>query len=1766
MLKLVFLLLLNFGIVIVHAQNTKNLAPDFMAFEPVGNSDMVNLLTGDFTYSLPLIHIPGPQGGYPLSLSYHSGIQAHQEASWVGLGWSLTPGAINRYVSGVPDDRKAQPVVHIQEHEIDTSHTYGGIYFSSEGQPMFNPYQSLRAFNGSISNSGLGISASSKSSNTTGTGGVFNPSFGQDAGISQSISNNGTLTINKNYSSGHSGMSTFLSQYIPQTIKQSESILYKKIDANLTYGALYSKNAYDHNLVQKSVSLPNDPTVYTKSYEQAKYLKMDAGQIPFNEQSFTNRGWNSNQNLIEYVSTDKYEVLSQDFSGYIQPYMGKFGLITRPHLDISSHAKEVYGFYHYPFNLPQDSIFFGSSDPNQGYLNVESAWLDGLYGDPIYKSRHLNFTTGSGAPEPDPNCQYTSLNSSSMGLTLSQRTSKKHARLYGPNFIEYFTNREIADNVIKNGLSLKDRGFIEAQGIISAQRKQSEKFSPDGIGAYAITTPNGRTYHYSIPVYASKQVKHTTTYNTNFNKRQGREIYADPSKYATNWLLTSITGHDYLDVNNNGQPDSGDYGYWVNFEYGCFSDQYIWRSPYIGEEVMGDTKSYAYGAKEVWYLNKIQTSTHTALFVKGPRKDAKSAKKISMQFSDMKHWASKDTLNDGLVIQPYNQLNVLSSNNASDSNYKTVITTQLDSGYKDRLIQRLAPNTNLPFNVDTTNFNSELPISVFLDNSHIKDMQQVMCLKKVYIFKNEDLPTYSLSAGGNYNNTLNQDSSFLHVHTRFWTEHDSSTSYTSSLNTTNSKFYPIAQDGYSAKGMVQNTNNILDEADIESNIAQFNAKALQIIDFGYTYSLGSSLVENGFQGKRLTLSSLSVSGRDSIKIVPNYEFGYVSSVINPNPISTYMSDLLKVYNYFGQFPSRAQLETDSWGYQKNFGNGTNNGSTLGSLNHIVTPTGAEIKVEYESDKYASEYAFNRIFYDVTRMKYNHTTNRLSLQLNKELADNMLVGDTISLDVYMIKEDKSLFHPTTGFIPTNLNTVQTVHDSLQWITFNQTINATVQSIASQTNIITLNIHPSDIAKYSELKTYFFKDNISYWSMKNFPSWRVKMFTNKDQVFSQGGERVKTIEITDGTTSYKSQYSYLNPENNKCSGVTSYTPFTEGRVYIPYQSELPSPEVMYEYVRVKEIGDHGLSEQGTTLYHFNLPHTSVSPGQIPGFLEVTTESVKTSDPSPEITYANDGHTYTSVSLDDEQPEAIEYRSNLSRYNLIKNAFKSLGVLKSRALYNYNNSLINKVTYLYYKPEEIDQITSPYVGKHQISSGTIRIKDQDKYRKAFYTTNTTAHYGNMLKRVDYFNKGLQYSAWYNTYSPVTGNATELIAESSFGDRFKSIYLSGWQAYPQMGPKNKNFTNAHILDTEVENLIFLEDSINNKLISASATIWKKEQKYRDWFTNPSINKTYYKNMVSGPQKPAHPVWRPYEDYTWISKLDDNGLIKDTDSVFSNQDRFKFNTQGGASTSNNSHWIKMSEHTQYDHYNTTPVEYKTIDGLYTSIQTNKNGKVLNSTVNSKRGASLFCDAERFTGDHTDAFMEVQRGSADTTSVTSHTGNKSLKITNGKTAFYVIIPTDTTSNHGIDPNTKYLVNFWTKQPDRLQLIAHYKNLSFLNISSDTLNHSEAQMTEQFGDWFLVQYLLPYNNQHYNFLEVYLYGTGSTTYADDFKIQPINSTMTAYVYDKQDRVQCIFNTDHIATKFKYDNKGQLKSIWTEEIGNTGGFKKQSETNYHYFRNQ
>ncbi len=93
--------------------------PEVQSFEPVGTSEMVDLFSGDFNYNIPLLDV----GGYPINIAYHAGVSMDQEASWVGLGWNINAGVINRSMRGLPDDFKGDKIK--KEFNIRPNKTWG---------------------------------------------------------------------------------------------------------------------------------------------------------------------------------------------------------------------------------------------------------------------------------------------------------------------------------------------------------------------------------------------------------------------------------------------------------------------------------------------------------------------------------------------------------------------------------------------------------------------------------------------------------------------------------------------------------------------------------------------------------------------------------------------------------------------------------------------------------------------------------------------------------------------------------------------------------------------------------------------------------------------------------------------------------------------------------------------------------------------------------------------------------------------------------------------------------------------------------------------------------------------------------------------------------------------------------------------------------------------------------------------------------------------------------------------------------------------------------------------------------------------------------------------------------------------------------------------------------------------------------------------------------------------------------------------------------
>lgn len=136
--------------------------PEMSSFESVNTTTMVDPYTGDLTYSLPVMEIPGAHdGGYSVALAYQSGAGANDDASWVGHGWNLNPGAINRIKKGFPDDIRAKAIEYINDVPPNSTITLapatGAEAFSINlNLSKFYRYNNYKGFGGGYS---AGLSA-----------------------------------------------------------------------------------------------------------------------------------------------------------------------------------------------------------------------------------------------------------------------------------------------------------------------------------------------------------------------------------------------------------------------------------------------------------------------------------------------------------------------------------------------------------------------------------------------------------------------------------------------------------------------------------------------------------------------------------------------------------------------------------------------------------------------------------------------------------------------------------------------------------------------------------------------------------------------------------------------------------------------------------------------------------------------------------------------------------------------------------------------------------------------------------------------------------------------------------------------------------------------------------------------------------------------------------------------------------------------------------------------------------------------------------------------------------------------------------------------------------------------------------------------------------------------------------------------------------------------------------------------------------------------
>ncbi|QNR87023.1 hypothetical protein H9N25_11875 [Pedobacter riviphilus] len=258
--------------------------PESQSFQPAGVSDMVDVFSGDFKYNIPLMDIDG----YPVNLNYQSGVSMDDEASWVGLGWNLNVGSINRQLRGIPDDFNGDLLLTEQQNR-DRITVGGRLTGKMEVRGKY--VNRLASETKDLAGKKLKISGSFTfgifSDNYTGIG----AEIGANAGISYSFGSSGLLTSNLGLgvlSNTASGVD--VSPYISASIasnRDEKQAINSGLTSSLGYNSRaglktfnFGANSAALNVFNGSVSYNTEPIQLKvqKAYASENYsFSVDAG-------------------------------------------------------------------------------------------------------------------------------------------------------------------------------------------------------------------------------------------------------------------------------------------------------------------------------------------------------------------------------------------------------------------------------------------------------------------------------------------------------------------------------------------------------------------------------------------------------------------------------------------------------------------------------------------------------------------------------------------------------------------------------------------------------------------------------------------------------------------------------------------------------------------------------------------------------------------------------------------------------------------------------------------------------------------------------------------------------------------------------------------------------------------------------------------------------------------------------------------------------------------------------------------------------------------------------------------------------------------------------------------------------------------------------------------------------------------------------------------------------------------------------------------------
>jgi YD repeat-containing protein len=1735
---------------VTYALTSGPTAPEATSFEPVDTTDMVNLQSGDFTYNVPLLEVPGPEGGYPLSLSYHAGIQPDQDASWVGLGWTLNPGAITRNVNSYPDDWHDVNQVIRDYWSGGATKTFGvniglplgpanvsfglsfardtykgfgiggefgiGVDFGKSGVGLdlsigTSPFGDMTA--------GLGLHFGDPNSPVSGSLGIstdFNSVAGYGGinvdGVGMSLATSGSVSVSIKGAGASVGINSnagristeshgFFLPLGPISLNWNYTRYWSDETSNIkTHGALYMYLANEGiccdgtKFDSYDVYHLHDNPIEKNIVEEPDVRKVPGGTFPDN---------------------DIYQVSSQGLAGIFKPYAYQEELYIQS-VGNSDFNKQIVNNEFFAANQAGRVITAnypaGTSNTPQSLIHFR---FTGDFSNSFMQEAPAFSSSNNNTPSPYYNFDNAYHYGNNDGTTGYNTTRNK---LAGSKNIDYFSNRQI------NSFDARSKGFINIDPV---NAKGFTRETNDLIGGFSITNETGVTYHYALPAYEYDEV----VYSENMPSERGSQGYVwnkvtKTAKYAYTWFLTAITGPDFVDVNSNGYADDSDWGYWVNFEYGKWTDAFCWRNPSEGYHRDLDTRfqNYSKGKKEIYYLNTIKTRTHAAIFEKNIRYDGKGSSTNSANINN----------HDG------------SMNYVFDATSRSVL--ELDKIY-------LVPRDLLSFvNVGTAASDpSQYPAfhspSNVCDKFDINPVRTQLANASIKVIDfNYD---YSLCAGTSnsydYTNPIDKKGKltlkYVQMKGKGAAEIMPPIRFNYELGLNETRYSNITFSNYNS------ANNTYDIQTAASNIFEPG----DILHFN-----------NGGIDDYCTVTQKTSSVNYKVILIRGYNRNYngitATAVTTKNPF--YATDYRDAWGYFkSDFDPQYRLQNENLSRLTSAVSGK--GVDAWSLRNINTPLGNSIVVNYQSDTYRKAVLNDYISLVLQQQgSANMTTREITFAatnpMNVPLANYLSIGQDITRNLVAAEyyRSGSLWYNYQAPGPSG-NGLHPTHTYYKY---------TITAING--NNITVKLEIQNYAlpyQHFNEPDIFVIANLRLNDTKNFESYG-------------GGLRVRSLELKTNSSErvIRSAYSYSNIYGTTSSGVTAYQPqvfevydqgifqtlnmnpdflgieytrqqaekYFKRSLYgnisylLAISRELPPAGVLYEYVTVQnEVQNpeeqNARSIEGKTVYQYEVFNTNMI-----GVVE--------NSPREEIIGTS----------------GIRY-DNHNRNMSIKDFTSRLGLLKRVIKYDNKNRKLSETVNQYLHDDIINKGFDAFADQYETLIGNPQtLNNQGVAQERFATSrvvwlNSIQTYLNVMSmheeypvvptgklEIDYVNatRVKTENIGFDYYS---GILTRSVVTDAYGNRMLTEVIPAWRKYGSLGLKVNDMYSKNMLTQSAGSYVYKVDANNTKLglVGASVNTWGN--------TVPVVDANGNNLVQNANNNTQGNVWRMQTTYSWLP----NTKTADGITAMGNFTDFNWSAPG----SSNANWKLTSDITLYDVYSHA-LEAKDINANYTAVKMDYGNKkvAISGTAANYNEIAYSGGEDNGVLQSNNQFVKRVDGLVSNGPGVAHTGSYSLGLDgSGRKAFVYTVNTNK-----LIPGRNYTASVWVKalNPGQVTDVKLYYEINGV-VKANSV--SSGNSTKTAGEWKLI-------NLNINGADIVSGATLTVgcrndassvfAYVDDFRFQPLNATTTAYVYAATGELTHVLDNSNLYTKYEYDAAGRLIKTYREKLG-LGEFKT-NEYQYNY----